>query len=46
MIILGSLLGITAEWWAAIFAVIGATVTIIQAVRKRRKKAELAKRDG
>ena len=45
MILLGSVLGITAEWWGVIIAIIGATVSIIQAVRKRRRKAELAKRD-
>jgi predicted benzoate:H+ symporter BenE len=44
MILLGTLLGITAEWWGVIIGVAGVTVSIIQAVRKRRaKKAESSK---
>jgi predicted benzoate:H+ symporter BenE len=44
MVILGTLLGITAEWWGVIFGVIGVIVSVTQAVRKRRqKKAESLK---
>ncbi|MCX6834081.1 MAG: hypothetical protein NTW07_02925 [candidate division Zixibacteria bacterium] len=38
MIILGTLLGLTPEWWGVIVGVAGTIVTIIQVVRERRRK--------
>jgi len=44
MIILGTFLGLTPEWWGVIVGVAGTIVTVIQVVReRRRKKAESSK---
>jgi hypothetical protein len=44
MILLGSLLGVTAEWWGVIFGIAGIIVSLFQIRRKRReKKAESRK---
>jgi len=45
MVILGTFLGLTPEWWGVLVGIAGTTVTIVQVVRERRRKKAESNKD-